>query len=150
MDAAAAAGDVVPKDVVPTMGAIEYPPPLTTHLSVVEDRNIFYGTLKEFLCEMGTPLTRMPQMAGKELDLHLLYVQVTQRGGIERVRKPRHTKTMTRTRARARVHSSKRTSLPPSCAVRARRHLSYLHFHCFRTHPVRWTRMNVRASERLT
>ena len=148
MEAAAAAGDVVPKDVVPTMGAIEYPPPLTTHLSVVEDRNMFYGTLKEFHCEMGTPLTRMPHIAGKELDLHLLYAQVTQRGGIERVRNPRYTKTITR--ARARVLSSERTNLPPSCAVRARGHLSYLHFHCFRTHPVRWTRMNERASERLT
>lgn len=33
-------------------------------------------------------LNRIPVMGGKGLDLHLLYVEVTKRGGLEKVLKP--------------------------------------------------------------
>lgn len=64
---------------------MEYPPPLAQHTAVVAEPALFAETLRQFHSEMGNPLTRMPHMAGKELDLHMLYVQVTVRGGIEKV-----------------------------------------------------------------
>ena len=66
----------------------EYPNALATHKQVSEDYDIFYETLKHFHIDMCTPMTRVPHMGGKELDLHKLYLQVTNRGGILKVRAP--------------------------------------------------------------
>lgn len=40
--------------------------------------------LYEFSDASGSPLERIPSIGGRELDLHLLYLRVTQRGGFER------------------------------------------------------------------
>ena len=65
-----------------------YPPARATHEQVTEDRELFMHTLRQFHSDMGIPLVRPPHMAGKEVDLHLLYVSVTSRGGLEKVRLP--------------------------------------------------------------
>lgn len=67
------------------MATLEYPPALAQHSAVVAEPALFAETLRQFHSDMGNPLTRTPHMAGKELDLHMLYVQVTVRGGIEKV-----------------------------------------------------------------
>lgn len=43
----------------------------------------FMKKLIEFSDASGTPLSKIPAVAGKELDLHLLYTIVAQRGGYE-------------------------------------------------------------------
>ncbi|KAL6216303.1 hypothetical protein ACLB2K_009526 [Fragaria x ananassa] len=59
-----------------------YPAPLSTHDEVVKDAVVFWDTLRRFHFMMNT---RVPVIGGKELDLHLLYVEVTRRGGYEKV-----------------------------------------------------------------
>lgn len=34
---------------------------------------------------LAAPVCRIPKMGGKDLDLHVLYVEVTQRGGLQQV-----------------------------------------------------------------
>ena len=45
----------------------------------------FMGQLREFLSSMGQPLGRPPALAGKELDLHKLYLTVVGLGGYQHV-----------------------------------------------------------------
>ena len=59
-----------------------------THEQVAGDKELFMHTLRQFHSDMGIPLVRPPHMAGKEVDLHLLYFAVTNRGGLEKVRLP--------------------------------------------------------------
>lgn len=61
-----------------------YPRPLTTHEALLSDRVLFLDTLARFHAQMGGAL-RIPQMGGRELDLHLLYSEVTRRGGLHQV-----------------------------------------------------------------
>ncbi|XP_038979914.1 high mobility group B protein 9-like [Phoenix dactylifera] len=61
-----------------------YPVAFATQEQVVRDRAIFIETLKQFHAAMGMRFS-IPILGGKFLDLHLLYVQVTQSGGIEKV-----------------------------------------------------------------
>ncbi|KAJ4774921.1 High mobility group family [Rhynchospora pubera] len=65
-----------------------YPSPLYTHEEVVRDREAFMVALRRFLSSIGSNFT-IPVVGGKELDLHLLYVEVTRRGGLEKVIKER-------------------------------------------------------------
>ena len=44
----------------------------------------FMKALAEFCDAAGTPLSKLPTMGGREIDLHLLYTQVGKRGGFER------------------------------------------------------------------
>lgn len=44
----------------------------------------FMKRLNEFCDASGSPLTKIPIVGGKELDLHLLFTQVSRRGGFER------------------------------------------------------------------
>ena len=43
----------------------------------------FMGELAEYWDKTGSPLTRIPVLSGKELDLHLLYLHVNSVGGFE-------------------------------------------------------------------
>ena len=43
----------------------------------------FIKQLVEFSDASGTPLSKIPVLGGKELDLHLLFTHVSQRGGYE-------------------------------------------------------------------
>nr|XP_029116864.1 high mobility group B protein 9 isoform X6 [Elaeis guineensis] len=61
-----------------------YPAPLVSHEEVVSDRSVFMDTLRQFHATMGTKFM-VPVIGGKDLDLHLLYILVTQKGGIEKV-----------------------------------------------------------------
>ncbi|KAJ7966924.1 High mobility group B-like protein [Quillaja saponaria] len=61
-----------------------YPAPLASHEDVVKDPLVFWDTLRRFHFVMGTKFM-IPVIGGKELDLHILYVEVTRRGGFEKV-----------------------------------------------------------------
>ncbi|KAH0990667.1 hypothetical protein GBA52_002150 [Prunus armeniaca] len=61
-----------------------YPAPHATHEEVVKDPVVFWDTLRRFHLKMNTKFM-IPVIGGKELDLHILYVEVTRRGGFEKV-----------------------------------------------------------------
>ncbi|KAG4391851.1 hypothetical protein AAZX31_04G019300 [Glycine max] len=61
-----------------------YPAPLAPHEGVVKDSTLFWDTLRRFHFVMGTKFM-IPVIGGKELDLHVLYVEVTRRSGYEKV-----------------------------------------------------------------
>ncbi|KAK4600118.1 hypothetical protein RGQ29_009976 [Quercus rubra] len=61
-----------------------YPAPLAPHEDVVKDPTVFWDTLRRFHFMMTTKFM-IPVIGGKELDLHILYVEVTRRGGYEKV-----------------------------------------------------------------
>ncbi|OIT08470.1 PREDICTED: high mobility group B protein 9-like [Nicotiana attenuata] len=61
-----------------------YPPPVASHENIVNDSTLFKECLKNFHSLMGTKYT-VPVIGGKELDLHVLYVEVTKRGGFDKV-----------------------------------------------------------------
>ncbi|KAL5713943.1 hypothetical protein ACHQM5_015972 [Ranunculus cassubicifolius] len=58
--------------------------PLASHEDVVKNPRVFSDTLKSFHSALGT-IINTPVIGGKELDLHLLYVEVTNRGGFDKV-----------------------------------------------------------------
>ncbi|XVF63593.1 hypothetical protein PTKIN_Ptkin09bG0099300 [Pterospermum kingtungense] len=62
----------------------EYPDPLASHEEVVKNSIVFWDTLRRFHFIMGTKFM-IPVIGGKELDLHVLYVEATKRGGYEKV-----------------------------------------------------------------
>ncbi|XP_022772601.1 high mobility group B protein 9-like isoform X2 [Durio zibethinus] len=62
----------------------EYPDPLASHEDVVKDPIVFWDTLRRFHFMMGTKFM-IPVIGGKELDLHVLYVEATKKGGYEKV-----------------------------------------------------------------
>lgn len=77
------------KAIVPVEGRREqmgktYPAAMATHDQVVKSPTIFWDTLQDFHSKMGTKFM-VPVIGGKELNLHLLYAQVTRRGGYEKV-----------------------------------------------------------------
>lgn len=61
-----------------------YPPAVASHHHVVMEPNLFWGSLRKFHSELGTKFM-IPVIGGKDLDLHLLYVEVTKRGGFDKV-----------------------------------------------------------------
>ncbi|KAE9603519.1 putative transcription factor & chromatin remodeling ARID family [Lupinus albus] len=61
-----------------------YPPLLASHEDLVRDPNVFWDTLRRFHFLMGTKFL-VPVIGGKELDMHVLYVEVTRRSGYEKV-----------------------------------------------------------------
>ncbi|GKV42903.1 hypothetical protein SLEP1_g50263 [Rubroshorea leprosula] len=65
-------------------GKKEYPEPLASHQDLVMDPVAFWDTLRRFHFIMGTKFM-IPVIGGKELDLHVLYVEATKRGGYEKV-----------------------------------------------------------------
>lgn len=64
--------------------AESYPVALASHDDVVKDSSLFWETLRSFHRFMGTKLM-VPVIGGKELNLHVLYVEVTKRGGFGKV-----------------------------------------------------------------
>ncbi|XP_008781236.1 high mobility group B protein 9 [Phoenix dactylifera] len=61
-----------------------YPPRLHSHEDVANDKALFMNSLRRFHSSMGTKFS-IPVLGGKEIDLHLLYKEVTQRGGLDKV-----------------------------------------------------------------
>ncbi|CAK9165532.1 unnamed protein product, partial [Ilex paraguariensis] len=60
-----------------------YPPPLARYEDVVACPRLFMDTLEKLHATMRTKFM-IPVIGGKDLDLHLLFVEVTSRGGIEK------------------------------------------------------------------
>ncbi|KAA8528789.1 hypothetical protein F0562_036144 [Nyssa sinensis] len=61
-----------------------YPAPLASHEDVVNDPILFSDTLRNFHSMLGTKYM-VPVIGGKDLNLHVLYVEVTKRGGYDKV-----------------------------------------------------------------
>ncbi|CAN6478041.1 unnamed protein product [Victoria cruziana] len=61
-----------------------YPLPSATYEEVAANEAVFMETLERFHKSMGTKFM-VPIMGGKALDLHQLFVEVTSRGGLEKV-----------------------------------------------------------------
>ncbi|XP_028117029.1 putative high mobility group B protein 11 isoform X4 [Camellia sinensis] len=61
-----------------------YPPPEALYDQIVQNPDVFLAKLKGFHDSFGTRF-KVPTMGGKALDLHRLFLEVTSRGGIEKV-----------------------------------------------------------------
>lgn len=61
-----------------------YPEPLAKYKDIVDNQELFMNTLGKLHAKMGTKFM-IPTIGGRELDLHRLFVEVTSRGGIEKV-----------------------------------------------------------------
>ncbi|KAL3840164.1 hypothetical protein ACJIZ3_024755 [Penstemon smallii] len=64
--------------------ANDEPVPLASHEDVVKDKTLFLNTLTSFHFALGSKIM-VPVIGGKELNLHALYVEVTRRGGFDKV-----------------------------------------------------------------
>ncbi|CAA7396119.1 unnamed protein product [Spirodela intermedia] len=71
-----------------------YPPPVAKYEEVIADRELFIKSLEKLHATLGTKFM-VPTIGGKELDLHRLFVEVTSRGGIEKVIRERRWKEIT-------------------------------------------------------
>ncbi|KAM1204893.1 hypothetical protein ACFX13_005877 [Malus domestica] len=61
-----------------------YPSPTAKYEEVVQSSDLFWEKLKEFHDSFRTKFM-IPTVGGKSLDLHLLFVEVTSRGGLDKV-----------------------------------------------------------------
>ncbi|VVB07366.1 unnamed protein product [Arabis nemorensis] len=61
-----------------------YSSPLSSYEEVVANKDLFMSTLKKLHSEMGTKFW-IPKVRFRDLDLHKLFVEVTSRGGIEKI-----------------------------------------------------------------
>ncbi|KAE9589292.1 putative transcription factor & chromatin remodeling ARID-HMG family [Lupinus albus] len=82
------------KESVPASSYCTYPAPLAKYEEVAENSKIFMFTLEKLHAEMGTKFM-IPIIGGKELDLHRLFVEVTSRGGFEKIIRERKWKEVT-------------------------------------------------------
>ncbi|KAM7488774.1 hypothetical protein LguiB_026258 [Lonicera macranthoides] len=71
-----------------------YPPPLAKYEDVVANPRLFMDTLGKLHAAMGTKFM-IPVIGGRDLDLHRAFVEVTSRGGIERVLREKKWKEVT-------------------------------------------------------
>ncbi|XP_051139014.1 high mobility group B protein 9 [Andrographis paniculata] len=70
---------------IPAPNANGGPPPPPTHDEVVKNPSLFFTTLHSFHSSRGSKFLIPPVIGGKELNLHVLYVEVTKRGGYNKV-----------------------------------------------------------------
>eukprot|EP00798_Chlamydomonas_sp_ICE-L_P001935 gene1935-33345_t len=59
-----------------------YPPAEEAHQAILDDAELFKITLNRLLIHMGISL-KIPKVGAKEVDLHLLYREVTANGGLD-------------------------------------------------------------------
>ncbi|XVF38006.1 hypothetical protein REPUB_Repub20aG0060500 [Reevesia pubescens] len=78
----------------PASNYYPYPPPLARYEDVAVSPKLFLATLEKLHATMGTKFMK-PIIGGKELDLHRLFVEVTSRGGIEKIIRERRWKEVT-------------------------------------------------------
>ncbi|KAJ1383227.1 High mobility group box domain [Sesbania bispinosa] len=71
-----------------------YPTPLARYEEVVANPKLFMFTLEKLHASMGTKFM-IPIIGGRELDLHRLFIEVTSRGGIEKLIRERRWKEVT-------------------------------------------------------
>ncbi|KAF9666105.1 hypothetical protein SADUNF_Sadunf16G0194100 [Salix dunnii] len=97
----------------PVMSYVQYPAPAATYEDVTASPKLFMETLEKFHAAMGTKfmiqvlrkhfvvilfslsILWIPIIGGKELNLHRLFVEVTSRGGIEKVIREKRWKEVT-------------------------------------------------------
>lgn len=72
-----------------------YPLPEAEYQEVVQNPDVFFQKLQSFHSFFWTKF-KVPKLGGKSLDLHHLFVEVTSRGGIEKVIRDRRWKEVTR------------------------------------------------------
>ncbi|KAL8162867.1 hypothetical protein V2J09_014356 [Rumex salicifolius] len=73
-----------------------YPPPLAKYEDLVGNPKLFMDTLQKLHHAMATKFM-IPIIGGRDLDLHKLFVEVTTRGGIERILREKKWKDVTAT-----------------------------------------------------
>ncbi|KAJ9182438.1 hypothetical protein P3X46_006433 [Hevea brasiliensis] len=78
----------------PVMSYLQYPAPLARYEDVVASPKLFMATLEKLHATMGTKFM-IPIIGGRELDLHRLFMEVTSRGGLEKVIRERRWKEVT-------------------------------------------------------
>ncbi|KAJ6754623.1 HIGH MOBILITY GROUP B PROTEIN 15 [Salix purpurea] len=78
----------------PVMSNVQYPAPAATYEDVTVSPKLFMETLEKFHAAMGTKFM-IPIIGGKELNLHRLFVEVTSRGGIEKIIREKRWKEVT-------------------------------------------------------
>ncbi|KDP39367.1 hypothetical protein JCGZ_01124 [Jatropha curcas] len=78
----------------PVMNYIQYPAPLARYEDVTANPKLFMATLEKLHASMGTKFM-IPIIGGRELDLHRLFVEVTARGGLEKIIRERRWKEVT-------------------------------------------------------
>eukprot|EP00798_Chlamydomonas_sp_ICE-L_P018951 gene18951-25524_t len=59
-----------------------YPPAEATHQEVLDDARLFKITLDRLLTHLGIKL-KIPRVGGQEVNLHRLYKEVTEMGGLD-------------------------------------------------------------------
>ncbi|KMT14857.1 hypothetical protein BVRB_3g065800 [Beta vulgaris subsp. vulgaris] len=74
----------------------QYPPPLAKYEDVVASRQLFMTTLEKLHAAMASKFM-IPIIGGRDLDLHKLFVEVTSRGGIEKILREKRWKDVTAT-----------------------------------------------------
>lgn len=77
-----------------TSKSVAYPQPLAKYEDVKVNPRLFMATLEKLHATMGTKFM-IPIIGGKELDLHRLFVEVTSRGGLEKIIRERRWKEVT-------------------------------------------------------
>ncbi|KAK7322340.1 hypothetical protein VNO77_25719 [Canavalia gladiata] len=61
-----------------------YPPPTALYQDIINDENLFWEKLQAFHKSFGTRF-KIPTVGGNPLNLHHLFIEVTSRGGLEKV-----------------------------------------------------------------
>lgn len=72
------------EEIAPSSSYEAYPEAIASYQEVVGNKNLFMESLEKLHFVMKTKFM-IPTIGGKELDLHRLFVEVTSRGGIEKV-----------------------------------------------------------------
>ncbi|CAM6087148.1 unnamed protein product [Calypogeia fissa] len=83
-----------PIQTIPISPNAVYPKPLATHDAVMANEQLFMDTFYSFHTALKTRPT-IPKMGGKDLDVHLLYREVSSRGGLQAVIRDRKWKEIT-------------------------------------------------------
>ncbi|KAK4484724.1 hypothetical protein RD792_007316 [Penstemon davidsonii] len=81
-------------DSKPTTKYSIYPKPEAEYQEIIQSPNIFLEKLQGFHVFYGTKF-RVPTIGGNRLDLHQLFLEVTSRGGIEKIIRDRRWKEVT-------------------------------------------------------
>ncbi|CAN0875474.1 High mobility group B protein 15 [Linum grandiflorum] len=80
----------------PVVNYIRYPVAVAEYEEVKNNPRIFMASLEKFHLSMGTKFM-IPIIGGRDLDLHRLFVEVTQRGGIHKILREKRWKEVTAT-----------------------------------------------------
>ncbi|BBM97656.1 protein MpARID-HMGBOX [Marchantia polymorpha subsp. ruderalis] len=83
-----------PQTLVPAINQQEYPAAVASNEAVISDERLFMDSFYKFHEALKSKPT-IPKMGGKDLNVHLLYKEVTARGGLQQVIRDRKWKEIT-------------------------------------------------------